>query len=171
MAQQHTSSWFSADNDRLVAQRARATRTPKGWVLVFGAGMMLAVTAFDWLLGGRFFEETVIAVTGFKWDELAAVGPTTARITSLSVRFAGAAGLCAGVLAMAMAMTSFRRGDRWAWYAAWALPLFAGLELIVLAAYGAVSGSSLLWDGTLAALGLLGLAVSYPAFFTSARAA
>lgn len=167
---QHSSSWFTADDDELARRRAHAASHSSGWVLVFGAGLMMALTSLNWLLRGHFFEKTVIAVSGFRWEELTAVLPATARISSLSVRLAGAAGLCAGVLAMGMALTSFRRGERWAWYTAWVLPMFAGLELLVLGAYGAINGAALIWDGTFAALGLLGLAVSYPAFFISSRA-
>lgn len=167
---QFSSSWFAAEDDALAERRAREAERSSGWVLVFGAGLMLALTSLAWLLRGHFFESTLVAISGFKWDELAAVLPLTERLSSFAMRIAGAAGLCAGALAMAMALTSFRRGQRWAWYAAWALPLLALLDLLVIAAYEAMSGATIAWYGTFLALAVLGLVIAYPAMFTSSRA-
>jgi hypothetical protein len=66
---------------------------------------------------------TPIIIAGYEgftqgsWSELVATSPATASFITLVFRLFGA--LCAtfGILGVLIAATSFRRGERWAWWA------------------------------------------------------
>ena len=51
------------------------------------------------------------------WQELAATSPMTAAYITLLFRLYGAYIVAFGLLAIAIAVTAFRRGDVWAWWA------------------------------------------------------
>jgi hypothetical protein len=47
---------------------------------------------------------------------------------------------------MSVAATAFRRGERWARWSLWVLPLHALADLGVVAAHGGLSPWALVWD-------------------------
>jgi hypothetical protein len=98
-----------------------------GIVVVFGLG--------DMMIGGETYEsgETVHfqSLTGMTWDELRAADPAAARLIDGQVRSGGNILLLAGLLSLAISLTAFRRGDRWAWYAMWAWPLVLVLNYVL----------------------------------------
>jgi len=55
--------------------------------------------------------------TGGSWQQLLAVSPKTAEYTTLLFRIYGVYGVAFSVLAIAIAVHSFRRGERWTWWA------------------------------------------------------
>ena len=54
--------------------------------------------------------------TGGSWQQLAATSPKTAGYITLVFRMYGIYIVAFGRLAMAIAATAYRRGDRWAWW-------------------------------------------------------
>lgn len=65
--------------------------------------------------------------TGLSWSDLAATSPQTAAYLKLLFRLYSAFCVIVGLLTVMIAVTAFRRGERWAWWA-----LFVGNTL----AYG-----------------------------------
>jgi hypothetical protein len=55
--------------------------------------------------------------TGGSWQDLVATSPKTAEYTTLLFRMYGIYGVALSLLAIAIAATGFRRGERWAWWA------------------------------------------------------
>jgi hypothetical protein len=55
--------------------------------------------------------------TGGSWQDLVATSPKTAEYTTLLFRMYGIYGVGLSLLAIAIAATGFRRGERWAWWA------------------------------------------------------
>jgi uncharacterized membrane protein YozB (DUF420 family) len=63
--------------------------------------------------------------------------------------------------ALLMALIPFRRGERWAWYALWTLPLFWLFQFVFF--------PNLIGNVVLAALSVIGLALSARRFFSGAE--
>lgn len=55
--------------------------------------------------------------TGSSWQQLATTAPATAAFATLLFRPYGACNVAFGVLGLAITLTAFRRGERWAWWA------------------------------------------------------
>jgi hypothetical protein len=55
--------------------------------------------------------------TGYSWSELIATTPKTADLLTLVFRMYGIYGVGFSLMAIAIAVTAFRRGDTWAWWA------------------------------------------------------
>ncbi len=133
----------------------------RGWVLLLCHGTVLALGGVYALARGRALDrELYEAVVGPSWPVVVALVPAVERLVSAFVRFTGALAVACGVIVIALAMTSFRRGERWAWYAAWALPVHATIDLAVLLGYGALTPVSAAWDVTLLVLSTAALVSS-----------
>ncbi len=140
----------------------RRTAASTAWVLVFLDGVLLGCGSLYWLLRGRFFDENL-------YSALAATTPNEVpeeNVTAVAIRLAGVLGLSASLVFMAMALGSYRRGDRWAWYATWALPLYCSLEMATLASYQALTPTVMLWDVGLFLVALAALVAGYRHFFS-----
>lgn len=96
-------------------------------VILFGVG--------DMVEGGGTYRsgEAVLfnSLTGTTWDELRAADPGAARLVDQQVRSGGSVLLVVGLLSLAISLTALRRGERWAWLAMWAWPLWILLIYVV----------------------------------------
>jgi hypothetical protein len=143
---------------------------PSAWVLVFLDGLLLGCGSLYWLAHGRFFDDNLYeAIIGAPFSTLEASYPAVEKVASAAVRLAGVLGLCASMLVMAVAVTAYRAGERWAWYATWAVPLYCSLEIATLAGYRALTPTAALWDTGLLTLALFALVAPYRWFFGRGR--
>jgi ABC-type multidrug transport system fused ATPase/permease subunit len=55
--------------------------------------------------------------TGYSWTELVATAPKAAAFMTIVFRMYGIYGVAFSLMGIAIALTAFRRGDRWAWWA------------------------------------------------------
>ena len=78
--------------------------------------------------------------TGNSWSELADASPMTAGFITLVFRMYGTYGVAFALMAIAITITAFRRGDHWAW---WALLVGNTLTFVV----------AMMYDRTVSAIG------------------
>jgi hypothetical protein len=111
------------------------------WKVLWFFGLFMSLTGLpDILVGGSFYQEaegtSLVAITGMTWEQLEAVSPNAAARIDFKMRVGGIQILFLGLFSMAITLTGFRRGERWAWYTMWLYPLFLGLHtLVILSAY------------------------------------
>ena len=142
--------------------------TTKSWrrvawilILIADVGLLawgsMAALAPEHLLGPRsapILNAEYEGFTGNSWTELDSTSPMTTAFMTLVFRMYGLYGVGFSIMAIAIAVTAFRRGDRWAWWA-----LLAGNTLTYVAA--------MRYDWTVRAIGpfelteYLGLAAVY----------
>ncbi len=72
------------------------------------------------------------SLTGESWDELRTADPAAANLIEWKFRSDGATLFIVAVLTLAICLTGFRRGERWAWYGMWAIPLWLVLNTLIL---------------------------------------
>jgi hypothetical protein len=96
------------------------------WVLILIADVGLlawgamAAIAPEHLLGPNsapILNAEYEGFTGKSWSELASTSPSTTEFTTIIFRMYGIYGVAFSLMAIAIAVTAFRRGDRWAWWA------------------------------------------------------
>jgi hypothetical protein len=97
---------------------------PSILILIVDAGLVvwgLMAAAWPDLLPGP--NGSPILTAGYEgftkgsWSELADTSPMTARYIGVLFRMYGIYGVAFGLMASAIAVTAFRRGDGWAWWA------------------------------------------------------
>ncbi len=137
-------------------------------ILIVDAGFVawgtMAAALPDYLLGPGGAPILPAGYEGFtkgSWSELAATAPMTANYIGVLFRMYGVFNVAFGLMASAIAVTAFRRGDGWAW---WALLVGNTLALV----------SAMTYDRTVNAIGpfelteYLGLAAVYGALAVTA---
>ena len=95
----------------------------------------MAAALPDHLLGPRGVPILTAGYEGFtqgSWTELASTSPMTARYIGVLFRMYGVFNVAFGLMAVAIAVTAFRRGDRWAW---WALLIGNTIALVAAMTY------------------------------------
>ena len=142
---------------------AMERRRHVAWILILivDAGLvawgLMAAAWPDYLLGPNGVPILNAGYEGFtkgSWSELVGTSPMTAKYIGVLFRMYGIYGLAFGLMASAIAVTAFRRGDSWAW---WALLVGNTITLV----------SAMTYDWTVNAIGpfelteYLGLAIVY----------
>jgi hypothetical protein len=105
-------------------------------VLVFFGLFMAFIGLPDILFGGSFYQEaegtSLGAITGMTWEQLEAASPDAAAMIDYKMRIGGMQFLFLGLFSIAVVLTGFRRGERWAWYTMWLYPLFLVLHSLLI---------------------------------------
>ena len=84
--------------------------------VVWGA---MAAALPDYLLGPGSKPILIAGYEGFSkasWSDLAGTAPMTAKYMEVLFRMYGVFNVVFGLMASAIAVTAFRRGERWAWW-------------------------------------------------------
>lgn len=108
--------------------RATSTRRPPlfAWlfILIADVGLLvwgaMAALAPQLLIGPRSQPIVPAGYEGFtnlSWQELVTSSPKTAEFTIILFRVFGAENVAFAIMAIAITVTAFRRGERWAWWA------------------------------------------------------
>lgn len=93
--------------------------------------IILLIGVGDFVIGAGADPEATQAIAGRSWEDLQAADPSVAALLDVHQRTAGAAIIAFSLMTIVLAATSFRRGDRSAWYALWTWPLLMGMLLAV----------------------------------------
>ncbi len=132
------------------------------WKILLAIILLIGFFGISDMIGGATDlqnGETILmhSLTGKSWDDLRAENPQAAHLLEWKYRADGASLFTIALLGMAICLAGFRRGDRWAWYALWALVIwmlltvFLTLNAVQYSGYGTpvpvLSGSILcvLW--------------------------
>jgi hypothetical protein len=65
-------------------------------------------------------------LSGRTWEEFAAADPEVARIYSMDLVLLGMTFTAFAILGTILTLIPYRRGERWAWFALWLIPLVHG---------------------------------------------
>jgi len=151
-------------------ERRERAHEKHAWILVFAMGLFLLVFGFGKsvviALDDRAIDDDVVrAVSGTSWGELKATSPGATRLVLEYLIAAGLVTLLLGLAVIAICLRSYRRGERWAWYALWVLPLnfVIGLQGLVLSLR--VGAPPLFVPLLFVIISLLGLLLPYRKFF------
>lgn len=105
-------------------------RGRRAWLLFFSLGVVAAIAAPFLLLGNPPDPPSPEGFTGLSAAALAARIPGIAGyISSISTQL-GNFMLTSGVLMAAIAIGPFRRGEKWAWYVFWVVPLMLLIQFL-----------------------------------------
>ncbi len=102
------------------------------WTLLFAfwaLHLVLSVRDFfpslqDFCMGCLPGAQTAIqSSTGMSWSQLASTNPKLAGFLTSVLVDDGISGVGLAIFGMIVSLTSFRRGEKWAWYVSWSMPV------------------------------------------------
>jgi hypothetical protein len=157
---------MAAEGNREAATIGRARlRVPKvSWALLTTVTTLGTLNGLYVLLvpvGGQ------TELTGRTWEQFAAQDPEVASIYAMDLAVLGIIWAAFGLLAAIISLVPYRRGDRWAWFALWLVPI----------TYGGVATRFLIdrydagfWVAGLTAVAVVGLLIPIRRVLGAARA-
>ena len=146
------------------------------WKTLLAVSLLIGFFGAGDMLGGASDlqnAETVLmhSITGMSWNELQAASPKVANLIDVKFRTDGASLATIALLSTAVCLTGFRRGERWAWYALWGIPLWMMVTvffiLIVPKQPGSGTPVPIISGSILSVIFMSMLGLSYRKFFRS----
>jgi hypothetical protein len=134
------------------------------WVLLLALGLL-------WVAGGviaiflpeGYAESDVELVTNMSWSELEASSPVATDLIRFLYKTMGLIKTSWAFLVVVIIQTGYRKGEKWAWYTLWSLPILLGINALITTSLGSVS-QTLEWI-LMMIVSLLGLLLPYRKFF------
>ena len=113
------------------------------WITILIVSVLsLMIGIGDYFLAGNGDPALTESMTGTSWEEMKIVSPNIVNLTNLLARILGAWLTGLSILGIGVSAVPYRRGERWAWYILWALPLSFLLVFIAVLTANRVPGSS-----------------------------
>jgi hypothetical protein len=141
------------------------------WTLLFAIGLLVLVGGVPHSLGINTDPETVERIIGMTLNEFKVSSPGFFDLYTFYFRFGGLSDVGVAFFIMAISLTAYRKGEKFAWYAMWFIPaFFIGCTAITMSTIttSVESSLSLLLPITMfVILSLLGLLLPYRKFFPS----
>jgi len=135
------------------------------WIIFFIFGLLSVISSPIGLLGVPPNPPTPESTTGLTANQIAARIPGISNYIGGIARQLGNFMLGMGVLIMGIAFVPFRRGEKWAWYAFWIIPVVLMIQLAN--SFLSTPGGGYLWqlDFVFVLAILVGLFMPYRRFF------
>lgn len=143
-----------------------------GWMLLFifwALHLVLSVRDFfptlqDLCLCLPGGQTPILSSTGLTWTQLSSVDPRIGDFIASTLVDDGISGVGLAIFGMFVSATSYRKGEKWAWYASWTMP--AGILAAQLNIYQLTGSTAVLVLGVIfTAVSLLALFLPFPQFF------
>jgi len=119
-------------NLHMTSARSPSVYQKYAWTLLFvfwALHLVLSVRDFfpslqDFCLACLPGSQTAIqSSTGMAWSQLATTNPRFANFLASALVDDGISGVGLAIFGMIVSLTSFRKGEKWAWYVSWSMPI------------------------------------------------
>ncbi len=136
-----------------------------GWVLYLALGLLWLVVGF----AQAFFPDELLnneslLVLDMSWSELEISNPEGAELVRFYIGGLGYLKMSWSLLVLVITLTGFRRGEKWAWYTLWLVPiLLMSMTLFYAYWFGRINES--LQYVPITTVSILGLLLPYRTFF------
>jgi hypothetical protein len=135
------------------------------WVIPFAMGLFFLLSMVATFLSPRILteaENAVESLTGATFSQLASSSPGTANYIYYLIRILAIFSAGLGAFFMVVSATAYRKGEVWAWYLTWVVPVLFLLDLSNdYLAFGYVDVGSVF----IVAILIAGLLLPYRRFF------
>jgi len=135
------------------------------WVILLAVGLLWLVVGLVAVFQPEGICETdAQSVTNMPWSELKASSPVAADFVIFVYGQSGLHGMHAAFFVLAITLTGYRKGEKWAWYTMWSVPVLLVSDALFSSIFiGDVSQT--LPFIPITTITLLGLLLPYRKFF------
>jgi len=135
------------------------------WVILLALGLLwFVVGLYSIFLPEGVFETDVQSVTNLPWSELKASSPLAADFVIFIYGLLGLLKLSWSFFVLAITLTGYRKGEKWAWYAMWSVPVLLVSNALFSAIFTGDVSQTLQFI-PITTITLLGLLLPYRKFF------
>jgi hypothetical protein len=135
------------------------------WVILLALGLLWLVVGIVAVFSPEgIFETDAKSVTNMPWSELKASSPMAADFVTFVYGQMGLLKISWSFFVLVITLTAYRKGEKWAWYTMWSVPVLLVSDALFSAIYiGDVS--QMLSFVPITTIALLGLLLPYRKFF------
>jgi len=136
-----------------------------GWVVYLALGLLWLVVGLVQAFSPEgLLEDDAQLVTDMSWSELKASSPVATDLVRFHYWLMGLLKTSWSLLVLAITLTGYRKGEKWAWYTLWLVPiLLVSCALFNASWFGGLNES--LQFIPITTVSLLGLLLPYRKFF------
>ena len=140
-------------------------REKYGWVVCLFLGLLWLVVGFNQLFTPRVLLEDVAQnIVGMSMSELEALSPVATEVVLWLQMTSGNLKISWSLFLLAITLTGYRKGEKWAWYAMWIAPAVLVCQAILDATFLGDVNQMLKWI-PITSIALFGLLLPYRRFF------
>jgi len=137
-----------------------------GWVVFLALGLLWVVVGFNQtFLPNELLEGDVKLIMGLSWSELKALSPVATDFVRWLYGAMGLLKMSWSFLVLAITLTGYRRGEKWAWYALWLVPILLVSSALFNSSFVGDFSLMLEWI-PITTISVLGLLLPYRKFFS-----
>ncbi|MHC1680545.1 MAG: hypothetical protein AB9860_04765 [Methanomassiliicoccales archaeon] len=136
-----------------------------GWIILFALGLLWLVVGIVAVFQPEgIFETDAQSVTNIPWSELKTSNPEAANFVIFVYGQMGLLKIGWSIFVLAITLTGYRKGEKWAWYLMWSVPAFLVCDALYTAIF--IGDISQVLDFIpITTITLLGLLLPYRKFF------
>jgi hypothetical protein len=136
------------------------------WIIISAVGLLTLVGGVPHALGYNTDPATAGSIAGMALSELKASNPRFFDLYDWYFRAGGLSDMGFAFFVTVISSTAYRRGERWAWYALWSVPVFfLGHTAITMSVVPSSASGLLPYLTLFVVLSLLGLLLPFRRFF------
>jgi len=135
------------------------------WIIFLALGLLWVVVGFvQAFFPDGLAENDAQLITGMSWDRLKALSPDASDLVSWLYGAMGMLKMSWSFFVLAITLTGYRKGEKWAWYTLWLVPILLVSSAIFNASFVGDVYQMLEWI-PITTVTLLGLLLPYRKFF------
>ncbi len=136
-----------------------------GWVVYLALGLLWLVVGLVQVFGpGELLRTDAQLITDMSWIELEASSPVATDLVRFHYGQMGLLKTSWSLLVLAITLTGYRKGEKWAWYTLWLVPALLVWNAVLNVNFLGDVNQALQWI-PITAISLLGLLLPYRTFF------
>ena len=136
-----------------------------GWVVYFALGLLWLVVGLVQVFSpDELLETDAQLITDMSWSELKASSPVATDLVRFHYGQMGLLKTSWSLLVLAITLTGYRRGEKWAWYTMWLVPALLVWNAFYNVSFVGDVNQALQWI-PVTSVSVLGLLLPYRKFF------
>ena len=136
-----------------------------GWVIYLALGLLWLVVGLVQVFGpGELLRTDAQLITDMSWIELKASSPVATDLVRFHYGQMGLLKTSWSLLVLAITLTGYRKGEKWAWYTLWLVPALLVWNAFLNVNFLGDVNQALQWI-PITAISLMGLLLPYRTFF------
>jgi len=136
------------------------------WVVYLALGLLWAVVGFNQtFLPDELLEGDVKLIIDLSWGELKALSPVATDFVRWLYGAMGLLKMSWSFLVLAITLTGYRKGEKWAWYTLWLVPILLVSSALFNVSFVGDFSLMLEWI-PITTISVLGLLLPYRKFFS-----
>jgi hypothetical protein len=136
------------------------------WIIIAVIGLLILVGGAPHTLGVNSSPDIVERFVGMVISEFKASNPNFYDLYDFYFRAGGWSDMGFGFFVAVISATAYRRGERWAWYILWSVPVFFLGHAAITLIFGQSTSSLIPFLTLFVILSFLGLLLPFRKFFT-----